>query len=82
MENILGLNCTGDTPGTLTNCNASEIEAIEDYRRVTMQALRNLTTLKTVGIWSPGCIQHGFSDDGSFSNNNYRIPSGTGISLA
>jgi hypothetical protein len=48
----------------------------------TLQALRNLTTLKVVGIWSPGCIQHGFSDDKSFNNDNYKIPSGTGIKLS
>lgn len=46
-----------------------------------MEALRNLTTLKIAGVWSPSCIQHGFTDDSSFNNAMYRIPSGTGISL-
>lgn len=28
VENALGLQCTGKTPGTMTNCNASEIAAM------------------------------------------------------
>lgn len=55
---------------------------MEGYRIATLQAIRNLTSLKNVGVWSPTCIQHGFSDDGSFANPNYRIPSGIGITLA
>jgi len=82
VENILGLKCTKTTPGTMTDCNASEIAALEDYRRVTMVALQNLTTLKTAGVWSPSCIQHGFTADESYNSDKYLIPSGTGISLA
>ena len=82
VENILGLNCTKTRPGTMTDCNASEIAVLEDYRKTTMVALRNLTTLKTVGIWSPSCIQHGFTAELSYYSEKYLIPSGTGISLA
>ena len=33
-----------------------------------------LKTKKNAGIWSPSCVQHGFSDNLSLSSNNYKVP--------
>ena len=32
-----------------------------------------------LGVWGPGCVQHGFTDEFSFSDDKYRVPSGTGM---
>jgi len=32
-----------------------------------------------VGLWAPACVQHGFSDAISFTDNHYKV---RGISLA
>jgi hypothetical protein len=40
-----------------------------------------LLSNQRTGLWSPACIQHGFSDSSSFTDGNYRVPSGTGKSV-
>ena len=35
-----------------------------------------------MGLWAPACVQHGFSDDGTFTSGEYRVPSGSGPTLA
>ena len=36
---------------------------------------------KDVGIWAPACAQHGFIDDDTFTDPNFKVPSGTGKML-
>ena len=31
-----------------------------------------------MGVWSPACIQHGFTTTSSFSDPNYKVPGLTG----
>jgi hypothetical protein len=33
---------------------------------------------KDVGLWAPACAQHGFTDTDTFTDGNFRVPSGTG----
>ena len=44
-----------------------------------MEKLKN--GRKSVGFWSPACVQHGFSDDPSFTDNRYQVPGLNGIKL-
>lgn len=31
-----------------------------------------------MGVWGPACAQHGFTDQKSFNDPRYRVPSGSG----
>jgi hypothetical protein len=82
ISNILMLKCAGSKVGTLTNCNQSEINAIEDYRKAALLAMKDFNVIKKVGVWAPSCIQHGFVNLASFNSINYEVPSGSGVTLA
>jgi hypothetical protein len=46
----------------------------------TIEALKILKNNRTnVGLWSPACVQHGFTDEPSFTKDIYHIPSPQGI---
>lgn len=34
-----------------------------------------------IGFWAPACVQHGFSDESSFKDPNYKVPTNTGKML-
>lgn len=58
------------------------IKVINDYRDASREALLSMIKTKPkTGVWSPSCVQHGYTDSPSFNSDNYRIPSGTGKSI-
>lgn len=63
INNILGLDCVGDRPGTLDNCSLAQVKAIEDYRAASLAAIAQFRNYSGIGIWSPACIQHGFVEN-------------------
>lgn len=59
------------------------MEYIEIYRNQTIEALFKIKgTRKDVGIWSPSCVQHGFTDTSSFTDARVAIPSVNGPTVA
>lgn len=36
---------------------------------------------KDVSAWGPACVQHGYISYPSLTDDNFRIPSGTGLTL-
>jgi len=34
---------------------------------------------KDVGLWAPSCAQHGYTDTDTFTDPNFRVPSGSGV---
>lgn len=38
-------------------------------------------TRNDISTWGPSCVQHGYISYSSLTSNNFRIPSGTGLSL-
>jgi hypothetical protein len=58
------------------------VKAIEDYRKANLAALKDFKVIKNIGIWAPSCIQHGFINSANFNSINYKIPSGSGITIA
>jgi len=69
-------------PFSLHNCDSSTRAAIEDYRTYVIEALKKMRNgRKDVGLWSPACAQHGFSEFHSLNDTNFRVPSGTGKML-
>ncbi len=55
------------------------MKAINDYREATRTAIEYMIKIKpNTGVWSPACVQHGFSDSLSFNDPNYKIPGLTG----
>ena len=60
-------------------CNDTTRKVIDDYRLAIIKALYKIKgEKKNVGVWGPACIQHGFSDEGSFANEKYKVPSASG----
>ena len=81
IENAVFTDCmqNKDPPFSLSNCDKKARDVIEDYRQNVIQALKKIKgDRKDVGLWGPSCAQHGFTDDPTFTNSNFRIPSGTG----
>lgn len=55
------------------------MKAINDYRDDTRDAIKDMIKLKPhTGVWSPACVQHGFTDSLSFNDPHYKIPGSTG----
>jgi hypothetical protein len=51
------------------------MSAINDYRdQVKVGMALMLNTKKNAGLWSPSCVQHGFSDNPSLNSANYKVP--------
>ena len=73
-------NCTAKGPPySLASCDQKSRDVIEEYRKFSIEAIEQLKgTRKDVGVWGPSCAQHGFTDQPSFTDPRYRVPSGTG----
>lgn len=55
------------------------MEFIEDYRNQMIGALKQLKRQrKDVGLWSPACSQHCFTGTKTFTDPNFKVPTGTG----
>jgi len=81
IENIVYTQCLENKqpPFSLLSCDQMVRDAIEDYRNLVIAAIKQIKgNRKDVGLWSPSCAQHGFTDDPTFANPNFRVPSGTG----
>jgi hypothetical protein len=53
--------------------------AINDYRdQVRESIVSMMNQKKNMGVWSPSCVQHGFVNDHSFNDTNYRVPTNVG----
>jgi len=51
------------------------MKAINDYRDATRDAIKRMIKAKPhTGVWSPACVQHGFTDSLSFNDPRYKIP--------
>jgi hypothetical protein len=51
------------------------MSAINDYRdQARAGMLEMLRSKKNAGIWSPSCVQHGFSDSLCLSSDSYKVP--------
>ena len=66
-------------PFSILHCNQTTRNAIEDYRVAIIQAVKKIKNgRRDVGLWAPACAQHGFTDTDSFTDTNFRVPSGSG----
>lgn len=55
------------------------MKAINDYRDASRDAIKEMIKLKPhTGVWSPACVQHGFTDSLSYNDPHYKIPGSTG----
>lgn len=58
------------------------MKAINDYRDATRDAIKRMIKAKPhTGVWSPACVQHGFTDSLSFNDPRYKIPGENGKSI-
>lgn len=76
MQNILGAQCLGNKnpPYTLTDCNQANRKVIEDYHMNSILQLNYIRNgRKDVGIWGPGCVQHGYEAYPSYNSQNYKV---------
>ena len=81
IQRIIYTECQSNKkePYTIENCNKTQRDAIEQYRLEIIAALKKMKgDRKDVGLWGPACAQHGFSDTDTFTDTNFRVPSGTG----
>ncbi len=81
IDNLLVARCLSKkgAPFSLDDCNATYLQAINDYRDAVRESI--VTMMKTkpnMGVWSPSCVQHGFINDHSFHDTNYRVPTTMG----
>lgn len=83
INNIILLKCPQKTfPATLQRCNDTEMSAIEDYRKKSLDAFGNLTRYEKNGIWAISCSQHGFLyNNNMYNSNTYKIPKQTGATI-
>lgn len=59
------------------------MDYIEMYRNQTIEALFKIKGSRNdVGIWAPSCVQHGFTDTGSFTDARLAIPSVNGPTVS
>lgn len=66
-------------PFSLENCNETARKVIEDYRGKIIEAIKQIKRdRKDVGVWGPSCSQHGFIDTDTFTDTNFRVPTGSG----
>lgn len=53
---------------------------IERYRQGTREYLKTMKGNRSdIGLWSPACVQHGFSDERSFTDEHFKVK---GVGLA
>ncbi len=53
------------------------------YRNQTIEALFQIKGSRNdVGMWSPSCVQHGFTDTMSFTDVRITVPSANGPTIA
>lgn len=82
LPNVLGLGCTppkGD-------CNASQLQAFQQYRVATMSALNASGLYKSrpgFGMFNDACITHTQGYYGDYMDNKkWEVPAGSGVTLA
>lgn len=69
-------------PYSINGCNQTVMKVIEDYRDATRAAIAEMIKIKPhTGVWSPACVQHGFSDSPSFNDPGFKVPSTVGKSM-
>ena len=81
IENIVYTKCQENQrpPFSIQNCNQTTRDAIEEYRKGVFEAIKKIKSdRKNIGLWAPACAQHGFTDTDTFTDKNFRIPSGEG----
>ena len=69
IDNIVYARCKSDKnePYSLEKCNDTYRSAIEDYRTAILNQIKETKgNRKDVGLWSPACVQHGFTFTSSF----------------
>lgn len=74
LNNLVVAQCltNKNNPYSLATCNDTAISAIEDYRRQSIESLKKIKgDRKDVGLWSPSCVQHGFTDMNSFTDPRF-----------
>ena len=83
LEQILGLKClTYPVPSSIEKCNDTQRAYVEKYHQGLMAAVNNFTKEERHGIWSIGCVQHGFVDlQKSYQNSTYLSPYPQGQTL-
>lgn len=55
------------------------MDVINDYRDKSRLALEEMIRTKPhTGLWSPSCVQHGYTDSPSFNDPRYKVPGLTG----
>lgn len=83
IEQILGLNClTYPIPSSIQKCPDSTKIYIEQYHQRLQQSIANFTKEERHGIWSIGCVQHGFLDTQvSYQSGKYLTPYPSGYTL-
>ena len=84
LENLLVIQCltNRNPPNSIKYCNDTTRAVIEDYREKVIKAIYKIREdKKERGIWGPACIQHGFSDESSFTSAKYEVPTGKGLKI-
>lgn len=82
IDNLLVAKCLTNrgAPFSLENCNETYLQAIDDYRDAVRESIISMIKDKpNMGVWSPSCVQHGFINDHSFHDPNYKVPTSTGV---
>lgn len=77
IDNLLVARCLTNkgAPFSLENCNDTYLQVINDYRDAVRQSIVSMMKDKpNMGVWSPSCVQHGFINDHSFHDRNYKVP--------
>lgn len=80
ISNLLQAEClTKNKPFSLENCNTTYLKVIDDYRDSARASIIEMIKIKSnMGVWSPSCVQHGFINDHSFHDPNYKVPTDFG----
>lgn len=71
MNNILGVQClqNKNAPFSIQHCNDTVLKVINDYKDAVRAALNEMIRIKpNTGVWSPACVQHGYTDSLSFNS--------------
>jgi hypothetical protein len=83
LEQVLGLKCLSyPAPSSIQKCNDTQRAYIDQYHQGLQDCIQNFTKEDRHGVWSIGCVQHGFVDTvSSYQNERYLSPYPNGVTL-
>lgn len=84
LDNIVKANCLtpNEPPFSLQKCDSTMKNVLDNYMKLAVESMQKIKADKRdTGAWAPACVQHGFTTFGSFTNEKYEVPSGSGNKL-